>query len=189
MAHADDRGLPELVQERFESLEPPERALAELLPYRPVLIDRRLHGAVVLRLRAAGRWVEYVECSARTSMAMVMAGSGQVLVMRREHDPIDRMCAGMLAAGVVMFGWAVLLGLSVSEGMLAWALCATGAVAATLAGLATVRWIRRREDWGRWAAMSATELGLTLRGLDPMAAAGATSSELVAAVDSAACFS
>lgn len=189
MAHEDDAGLPELGLQRFESLEPPERVLAELLPYRPGLIERRLHGAVALRLRAAGTWVEYVECSARTSMAMVMAGSGQALVMRREHDPIDRMCAGMLAAGAVAFGWAVVLGLSVPGGMLAWALCAAGAVVAVVVGLATTHRMRRRYRRGQWAAMGAAEWELTLAALDPMAANGATPSEMATAVDTAVRFS
>lgn len=186
---ADGTRLPDLEQERFESLEPPARVLAELLPYRPVLIDRRLHGAVVLRLHTAGVWVEYVECSARTSMAMVIARSGQVLVLRRTHNPIDSICAAALAVGVALFGWAVMLGSLGIGGALGWGLCAAGAMVAVIVGVAIFRRVRRRGRGGRWSAMSEADWELTLERLDPMVASGATSTDLVAMVDEAARFS
>lgn len=122
-------------------------------------------------------------------MAMVIARSGQVLVLRRTHNPIDSICAAALAVGVALFGWAVMLGGLGVGGALGWGLCAAGAMVAVIVGVAIFRRVRRRGRGGRWSAMSEADWELTLERLDPMVASGATSTDLVAMVDEAARFS
>lgn len=183
MSDAGEAELPELNQERFESLAPPARVLAELLPYRPILLDGRLHGAVVLRLRASGTWVEYVECSARTSAAMVVDGNDRAVVLRRSHDPIDRLCVSMVAAAAVLVGWAAMLGVVRPTGIVAWGLCAMGLLSAATAAALAGRVTRLRGGRERWAVSSQKEWETTLAALEPMVTAGSTTSDLVAEVD------
>lgn len=178
-----------LLVEGFESVEPPERILAELLPYRPILIDKRLHGAVTLRLFVASTRIEYVECSSRTSTAMAFVRSGQTLVLRRERSLIRRACSTLMALfAVSMVITTVLFGSLGGVEMFGWGLGVTQYLALACAATAIALWVRCRPD-GSWSVMSEADWELTLAKADSMLVSGAGASAVTAMVDQAARFS
>lgn len=114
-------------QERFEVLDPDSRVLADLLPARPELVSGRLHGQVVLRLRIGWSVVEYVECSPRTAVSMLVCGTDQALVLRRQHRVGLRITRAVSAAVLVFMVamWVAIL----APDPVAWAAVGAGPLA------------------------------------------------------------
>lgn len=163
----DSEWLPELHGARFEALVPDERALAELLPYRPELVDGRLHGSVVLRLRPPGSVVEYVEFSPRTSLAMGLCGTPLVLVARRERVLTNRMGIALSAISVVVLIGAFGLGAIGPTALLGWVGAAAALAAGMLAGWISLRMLRRRmADTSAWVALDPRVWGEALEWID-----------------------
>lgn len=114
-------------QERFEVLDPDARVLADLLPRRPELVSGRLHGQVTLRLRTGWSVVEYVECSPRTAVAMLVCGTDQALVLRREIRVGSRL-ARAVSVGLAVFvaaAWVAML----APDPVAWSMVLAGPLA------------------------------------------------------------
>lgn len=114
-------------QERFEVLDPDSRVLADLLPARPELVSGRLHGQVALRLRIGWSVVEYVECSPRTAVSMLVCGTDQALVLRRQHQVGLRITRAVSVA-VLVFVVAMWVAI-VAPDPVAWAVVGAGPLA------------------------------------------------------------